>query len=64
MLGIFRHSIKAVASIVDIPISAAADVITLGGALTEKEKPYTAEACSNLIKNIKNITKSKDIELD
>ena len=39
MLGIFRHSIKAVASIVDIPISAAEDVnppcVRLVGTSTE-----------------------------
>lgn len=59
MLSIFQNSIKAAACIVDIPISVTADVITLGGALTEKEKPYTVEACSDLVKNIKNITNPK-----
>ncbi|MGL4336099.1 MAG: hypothetical protein ACRCST_04330 [Turicibacter sp.] len=42
-----------------MPITVAADVVTLGGALTDKDQPYTADAVSDLIQNLENATKPK-----
>jgi len=53
MFGVFKSLAKAAVSIVDIPLSVAADVVTLGGALTDEDKPYTARAASRLVKNVK-----------
>lgn len=56
MLKMLTSTIKAAASVVDVPVSVAADVVTMGGALTDKEKPYTAEAAARFVENVKNIT--------
>lgn len=59
MLGILKSTVKAAASVIDVPVSVAADVVTMGGALTDKEKPYTAEAAERLVKNVKDIADPK-----
>jgi hypothetical protein len=38
----------------------AADALTLGGALTDKPKPYTAEGISDVMQNLKNAAAPKD----
>lgn len=55
MFGILKSAVKAATSVVDVPVSIAADVVTLGGALTDKEKPYTADAAERLVKNVKDM---------
>lgn len=45
---------KAATAVVTVPVSVVADVVTLGGALNDKEKPYTAEAVSDLVQNLKD----------
>lgn len=50
----FGSLLKAVLSPIDIAVSVAADVVTLGGALTDQKKPYTAKACERLVGNIDN----------
>ena len=53
----FESLLKAaVGVVVDLPVSVAADVVTLGGALTDKDKPYTASAVENIVGNIKDAT--------
>lgn len=58
-MSIFSSLVKASLSPVSIAASVVADAVTLGGTLTDKEKPYTAEACSDLMKNIKDMTEPK-----
>jgi hypothetical protein len=53
-----ESTLKAAANAVAIPVAAVADAVTLGGALTDKERPYTADACSDLVQNVKNMTDS------
>lgn len=53
----FKSLIKAALSPVDIAVSLTADVITMGGALTEQRKPYTAQAAERLVDNVKDVTK-------
>lgn len=50
---------KAVVGVVTMPVAVVADVVTLGGAMNDKDKPYTAKACSDLVKNIRNATKPR-----
>lgn len=59
MWGLIESTVRAAASVVSVPVAVAADVVTLGGSLTDKERPYTAEACSDLMKNVKDMTKPK-----
>lgn len=40
-----------------MPIAVVADIVTLGGSLTDRDKPYTAEAVSDVLKNLKDATK-------
>jgi len=42
--------------VVTAPVAVVADVVTLGGALTDKDKPYTAEALGDFVDNLKNAT--------
>ncbi len=54
----FGSLLKAVVGVVvETPVAVVADVITLGGALTDTKQPYTAEALEKVIKNVKESTK-------
>jgi len=58
MFGMLESLTKAVVGVViETPIALAADVVTLGGALTDKEKPYTATALEKVVQNVENSTK-------
>lgn len=58
MFGILGDLTKAVVGVVvKTPIAIAADALTLGGSLTEKDEPYTATALKGVMKNIENATK-------
>ena len=56
MFGILKSAVKAASAVVDVLVSVAADVVTLGGALTDKDKPYTAEAAERFVKNVKDMS--------
>lgn len=43
--------------VVETPVAVVADVVTLGGSLTDKDKPYTAEAMERVMQNIEDATK-------
>ena len=55
MFGIFESAIKAASAVIDIPVSIAADVVTLGGALNDKDGTYTGDAAGRFVDNVKNI---------
>jgi hypothetical protein len=57
MSGLFESLAKAALGVVTIPVAVVADVVTLAGALTDNDKPYTAEAVSDVVENLKNATK-------
>ena len=53
----FDNLFKAVVgAVIETPIALAADVVTLGGALTDQETPYTAQAVSKVVDNIQKST--------
>lgn len=56
MFKFFNSSLRAAASVVSVPAAIAADVVTLGGSLSDKERPYTVDACSDLMKNVKGMS--------
>ena len=59
MFGVIEGLAKAVVGVViETPIALVADTLTLGGAITEKDEPYTATALKGVMKNIENVTKS------
>lgn len=58
MFGTLKHLSKAlVGTVVQTPIAVVADVFTLGGALNDTKQPYTAEAMSKVMDNVKKATK-------
>lgn len=58
MFGILGDLSKAVVGVVvETPIAIAADVVTMGGVLSDKDEPYTATALKGVMKNVENATK-------
>lgn len=49
---------KAVAVVIDVPVSIAADVVTLGGELNDKDTDgtYTGNALDRFVDNVSDIT--------
>lgn len=45
--------VGAAVGVVTSPLAVAADALTLGGALTDKDKPYTAEQIDEILENMK-----------
>ena len=59
MFGFIGDLAKAtVGAVVETPLAIAADVLTLGGAITDKDEPYTATALKNVMRNVENATKA------
>ena len=59
MFDMLESLAKAACAVVTVPVSVVADVVTMGGALTDKEKPYTAEAIGDLVDNLKDASRPK-----
>ena len=47
----------AVGVVIETPLSIAADVVTMGGVLTDQKKPYTAQALEKVVENVEQATK-------
>jgi hypothetical protein len=39
---------------VEVPVAVVADVVTLGGSMTDKDQPYTATAVEHFVKNVQD----------
>ena len=57
MFGLIESLAKAAVGVVTLPVAVVADVITLGGSLTDKDQPYTASTASDIVKNLANAAK-------
>jgi hypothetical protein len=57
MFGILNNLAKAAVGVVSIPVSVAADVVTLGGSINDKKQPYTATTVEDILTNLNNATK-------
>ena len=58
MFSLLNSLVKAsVGVVVETPLAFIADTVTLGGALTDKEVPYTAEALEKILNNLKEIVR-------
>lgn len=55
MFKFFNSSLRAAAAAVSVPVAIAVDAVTLGGSLNDKDRPYTVDACSDLMKNVKDM---------
>ena len=57
MFKLFGDLTKAVVGVVvETPIAVVADVVTMGGVLSDKDEPYTATALKGVMQNIENAT--------
>ena len=55
MLGMLESLTKAVVGVVvETPLAIATDVITMGGACTDKDEPYTATALKRVVEHAKD----------
>ncbi len=52
----FDSLLKAAVGVVTLPLDVAADVVTLGGSLTDKREPYTAKKVSDVMRHVKEAT--------
>ena len=61
MFKMLGHLTKAaVGLVIETPIAIVADVVTLGGSLTDERRPYTSTAVSKVVDNLQKSTeKSK-----
>lgn len=48
----FDSLFKAAVNVVTAPVAVAADVVTLGGSLTDRNETYTGEQLRNLMQNL------------
>lgn len=54
----FGNLCKAVVGVVvETPLAVVADIVTLGGTLTDQDKPYTSTAIEKMVDNIQESTK-------
>ena len=54
VFGILESITKAALGVVFSPVSIAADVLTLGGTLTDRDEPYTVDAMRSVMRNLEN----------
>jgi len=59
MFGFLENVAKAAVGVVSLPVTVAADVVTMAGAMTDQDKPYTATAAESILKNLQ-----KAVEVD
>lgn len=58
MFDMLKSLTKATLGVViETPIAIVADVVTLGGSLTDTDKPYTATAVEKVFDNVQDATK-------
>lgn len=60
MMGVLDSLLKAAVNVVVTPVAVAADVITMGGAMTDAKEPYTATQLRNLMQNLEDAGNPKD----
>ena len=53
----FGSLLKAVVGVViETPLAIATDIVTMGGALTDKDEPYTVSALKKVVDNVEDAT--------
>ena len=59
-MGLFGKLLKTTIDIATIPIDIVKDVATLGGALTDQDKPYTAQKFARLGDDLEEVRDEVD----
>lgn len=52
--------LKVALSPIDLAVGVTADVVTLGGALTDEEKLYTVQAAERLMNNVEDVFEQEE----
>lgn len=59
MFGMLKSVTKAaVGVVIETPVAVVADVVTLGGTMTDKDEPYTATSVGKVMDNLSDATES------
>jgi len=58
----FDKLLKATVGVATLPVDIVADVITMGGALTDQPEPYTAKKAGHIMDNLDQATSPKDTQ--
>lgn len=53
----FKSLAKAIIGTALLPVDILADTFTVGGVSTNKDRPYTSERLSDILDNLKEVTK-------
>ena len=53
----FTSLLKAATAVVTVPVAIVADVVTIGGFLTDHEDTYTEKAVGDFVDNLKDATR-------
>lgn len=59
-MSIFGKLLKTTFDVVTLPVAVVKDVVTMGGAMTDQELPYTAQKFKQLGKDGKEIREELD----
>ncbi len=52
MFGMLKSLTKAAVGVVTLPVDVVADVFTAGGAMTDKDAPYTVGKAGQIMRNL------------
>jgi len=55
-MSIFGSLLKTVIDTATLPIDVAKDVVTMGGAMTERQEPYTASKLKRIADDIEDVS--------
>lgn len=58
MLGLIRKTVQTGLNVVTTPVDVVKDVVTLGGAMTDQEVPYTVKKIKRVCKDIDELPNS------
>jgi hypothetical protein len=59
-LSIFGKLLKTALDVATSPVAVVKDVVTLGGAITEQRKPYTAQKLEQIGEDVEEIREELD----
>ncbi|MEW9837306.1 hypothetical protein [Mesorhizobium marinum] len=55
MFDLIEKTIKVAANVVTLPVSAAADVVTLGGIINDRDEPYTVSKGKRIVRDTEDV---------
>lgn len=59
-MGLLGSLLKTAINVATLPVSIIKDVVTVGGTLTDKEKPYTEERSEKISESLRQLDREID----